>query len=75
MFYNRIIVYCFVVVADTVAIFIFSLLCDFMFFFYVYELRLSATMLLNEYDDDDAVESHQHCLLSSAIVRYQQRVD
>ena len=43
--------YCFVVVA----IFVFSLLCDFMFFFYVYELRLSATTLLNEYDDDDVL--------------------
>jgi len=25
-----------------------------MFFLYMYELRLSATMLLNEYDDDDS---------------------
>ena len=47
--------YCFVVVADTVGyIRIFSILCDLnVFFFYMYELRLSATMLLNEYDDDD----------------------
>jgi len=44
----------FLVVADTVGyIRIFSTLLFYVFFFYVYELRLSAIMLLNEYDDDD----------------------
>jgi len=43
-----------------------------MFFFYVYELRLSATMLLNEYDDHDDDDSH--CIYRptlDAVVEYQ----
>jgi len=57
--------YCFVVVAETVGyIPIFSTLRFYVFFFfYVYELRLSATMLLNEYDDDDDMVERAHELI------------
>jgi len=44
------------------------------FFFYVYELRLSATMLLNEYDDDDDDELHMERRKGSFPSKFQCKV-
>ena len=60
MFYNRIIVVLFCCCCwhcRLYSYFLYSVILS--FFFYVYELRLSAAMLLNEYDDEQTrVEKH-----------------